>query len=116
MSKKERIWFAVFLAMFLIPEAIWGGMRLLIFNAFIPSGAYGLNSNDFPSIENNLIGFIVTQSQLIGLLGIFLLFLKVKNKLFIKIPILLFLSVMIFFAIILAWMGLYVMFNTPQIG
>ena len=118
MAKKQKIWLAISLAMFLIPEILWSPVRSLIFIFLNPDkfNDIPLLFNILPSIENNFIAGIIGIIQFIGLLCFSSIFLRLRFNVFLKILIGLFLVFLIFVNGLIAWMGLYYMFNTPQIG
>lgn len=116
MTKKQKIWFAVFLAMFLIPEILWSPIRG-IFSIYFPGGLPDIFSIS-SSIEtnNNAIACLITLTQLIGLLGMVYLIYKSKINNSIKIITLFFLFLLICLSINLVYMGFYYLNNYPQIG
>jgi hypothetical protein len=49
MTKKQKIWFAIFLAMFAIPEVLWGGVF----------GLWSIDKNIFSIANRNILIFVV---------------------------------------------------------
>jgi hypothetical protein len=91
------------------------------FFLFVYSWAQGLLMGWFARIsgfKNNILGVIMALVQFTGLIALiyFLMRLKLKINLAIKIIIILVSSFLILSTGILAWMTLYYLINTPQIG
>ena len=117
MTKKQKIWLSIFLAMFLIPEILWGGVRWIIFRAYFPlkifkNFDFGLTGD----INNNLLGSLIAMAQFFGLLGFTVILSKLKTNSLLKTIVLIFLIALLFFSGILALAGFYYLFNVPQIG
>lgn len=118
MTKKQKIWLAVFLAMFLVPEILWGAVRSY-FSILIPIkllSVFNLSLiND--GIDDNSIAFLITLIQFIGISAILYTVYKTRFKLrLLKIVIMLFLVLLVFLSINLLYMGFYYLSNYPQIG
>ena len=119
MSKRQKIWLGIFGAMFLVPEILWGGIRWVVFNIFLTSDFfYNWEIGIISGFKNNILGVIMALVQFTGLIALiyFLMRLKLKINLAIKIIIILVSSFLILSTGILAWMTLYYLINTPQIG
>jgi len=79
MTKQQQIWLAVFLAMFLVPEVLWGP----IFNAITSLFGWPLHSiyfnlttfNDYP-----YLAFLVILVEIISIAGLWYLNLKVNHQ------------------------------------
>lgn len=114
MSKKQKIWFAVFLAMFAVPEALWLiGMRGNIDIPWFPI-------NDLAQFKSILVVYFTTLIPFIGLLGLSKIIAKLQiNR---KIKMLFFFALVPltcwfgFLALTLIWVMIYYMNGTPQIG
>ena len=101
--------------MFLIPEILWGGIRLLITEVFFPSNySSTLSISIFSDINNNFIASLISIIQFIGLLCFATIFIKLKINLFIKLIFTAILFFLIFFSFIFAWMGFYYLKNSPN--
>jgi len=122
MAKKQKIWFAVFLAMFLIPEILWPQSTIILYS-WVREILFGISPKpgDFSNFDifsfsqmPKLSGFIFL-IKLIGLLGSLfysVLFYKEYKKLIILI-------VAIVFALLLLATLFYAFFIfgfNPQIG
>jgi len=115
MTKNQKIWFAVFSAMFLIPEILWGlTINNFLYGFLYPSSLELSKFHLLPIVESNSFNLFVVFIQWIGLLLglIYLFFISIKNK-FLK-------SILIFIFTILLLLVFYVFlfainFN-PQIG
>ena len=72
MTKKQKIWFSIFLAMFLVPEALWSPVNSFYHDIGIsPFEFRGLiNSNNFFGDNLTLIKAILC-AQFVGLLIVF---------------------------------------------
>ncbi len=82
MTKKQKIWLAVFSAMFLVPEILWGGVRSLITKVFFQSSYSNFFSlSVFSDVSNNLIASLISVVQFIGILIFVLVFIKLKINL-----------------------------------
>ena len=82
MTKKQKIWLAVFGAMFLVPEILWGGVRSLITKVFFQSSYSNFFSlSVFSDVSNNLIASLISVVQFIGILIFVLVFIKLKINL-----------------------------------
>lgn len=115
MTNKQKIWFAIFLAMFIIPEVLWSAYSSF-YCAILFSGSgnsfqlFHLVTNPKSLIIQKLISFI----QFFGLLSSLIVLTKsqAKNKT-VKSLAISFLAVLL----ILAIYFLYFIFNfNPQIG
>lgn len=88
MTKKQKIWFAVFLAMFAVPEVLWGGIigRVIYYWILGSSVKGGILSFSLLSMPKsvNLIKFIYLTEFIGALSGFFyaIVFYHPKNKLF----------------------------------
>jgi len=115
MTKKQKIWLAVFLAMFIIPEILWS-----TYSSFYCMVLFSGSGNSFqlfqliPNPKSLIIQKSISFVQFFGLLSSFVVLIKsqVKNKT-IKLIEISFLAVLL----ILAIYFLYFIFNfNPQIG
>ena len=120
MSKNQKIWLTIFLAMFLVPEVLWSlsgnflynNVRFLM-NLDEAKINYGLFK--FPDSSHETIFLrIVLIIQIIGLMGIFFeVAMKMKIKMAFKYLILAFVSLLLLSTILF----LFFVFNfNPQIG
>jgi hypothetical protein len=84
MTKTQKIWFAIFAAMFLIPEILWGGLRSYIYGTLFPS-----KTGDLPLLfsiisfpQNKFFLIFVNLVSLIGIFGLIFVInkLQIKNK------------------------------------
>jgi len=83
MNKKQKIWFAVFLAMFLVPEILWspvGNFLYQIFQSGNRGGTYPFRENFLTITDNANMLAPVFFFQVIGLFGLFFWFLFSKQK------------------------------------
>ena len=114
MSKKQKLWFALFLAMFLIPEILWGGVNTLICGAIFRGD--GLNSLALlPAIQSNGLNKLVICVEFTGLFfATFFSFLFYHPRnIFLKIIV----TIILLFLLLLAFYLLLFSFNfNPQIG
>ena len=119
MTKKQKIWLSIFLAMFLIPEILWGGIVSFVYNSFFNKISINIMQLlNIAPINNNLIAAFALLCQLIGLVGLFFFMISnhaIKNK-FLKILIIVILVFFIALSGFYMFMGLYYLGHTPQIG
>ena len=83
MTKKQKIWLGVFLAMFLVPEILWSPVGNIIFELFQSGNAVSLRNNFLTNYQHIFIYRFVLILQLSGLLFTSITFLKFntfKNK------------------------------------
>jgi len=118
MTKKQKIWLAVFGAMFIVPEILWSSTTSFIYIMIFPEkfSDLPLLFSILPSPNNNLTAGIINIVQFIGSSGFVLLFLNLKIRKLTKILIILLLTPLIFASGFIALMAFYYLFNTPQIG
>jgi hypothetical protein len=118
MEKKQKIWLAVFLAMFIIPEILWSPVRSIIYIIIHPNQFTDLPLlfNILPPLNNNLISGIIELIQFIGLVCFYFALIKLKFNKVLKIIINILLIILILITGLIAWMGVYYIFNSPQIG
>ncbi len=118
MTKKQKNWLTVFLAMFIIPEILWSSLRSFLYIALHPGKFtdFPLLFNILPPTTDDFFGGLMELIQFIGLAGFSLMISKLKMNKFLKIFILAVLIILLLFNGFLAWVGLYYMLNTPQIG
>ncbi len=57
MSKKQKIWFAVFLAMFAVPEVLWGLVNTFLFKMSL-----------FPPLQSNKLNALIVSIEFVGIL------------------------------------------------
>jgi len=119
MTKNQKIWFVVSLAMFVVPEVLWSELRSFMYVMLFPDkfSDFPLLFNLLPSLNSNLIGTIFTLIEFLGLIGVLIIVIKstLRNKL-VKISGIIILALLLIFEAILTWMQLYYFLNTPQIG
>jgi hypothetical protein len=116
MTKKQKIWFAVFLAMFIIPEILWSPLRS-IFLIYFPDKLPDIfNLSLFNEINDNVAALMITLAQLIGLSGLMCLIYKLKINNLIKIILFILFILFICLSANLVYMGFYYLNNYPQIG
>ena len=105
MSKKQKIWLWVFLAMFIIPEVLWSPVGNFVYSWIMPTvnGSIQTMRNNFlMSIENVNLYTLVLFIQLVGISLVFIYLIIVRKNIE-KIPFwvgvlsALFLSVITFF-------------------
>lgn len=119
MTKTQKIWFSIFLAMFLVPEILWSLTSNFLYN--IIRFILGLNESKifynllkFPDSSHSKVLLITTLLiQFIGLLGIFLFVLKSKLKTIFKWLIL---SLLIILIISIVFFLIFVVNVNPSIG
>ncbi|MFA6376783.1 MAG: hypothetical protein WCX69_05295 [Candidatus Paceibacterota bacterium] len=118
MPKKQKLWFALSLAMFLIPEILWSPIANFYYGIVQDSkvgGDYHEFRNNFLTYGDNvgILKFVIFL-QFLGLLIAFIISLTAKynNKIIKKLTILL-LSI---FILIIGFVVLFVYNNNPQIG
>ncbi|UMX47444.1 MAG: hypothetical protein L7H18_03255 [Candidatus Nealsonbacteria bacterium DGGOD1a] len=114
MTKNQKIWFAVFLAMFLAP------LILRVFGVRNSVDIPWLPFVDFGHFLNVLFSCSMVLFPLVGLLGIFLIIKKISinKKLKISFFIILFplICLFVFLNVMFFWVMLYYMIVSPQIG
>ncbi len=118
MENKQKIWLAVSLLIFLIPEILWSPVRSLVYIFLHPDEFTDipLLFNILPPPQDNFIIGLTGIIQFVGLLWFSFILLKSRFNKIIKILIGLFLIVLILISGLIMWMDLYYMFNTPQLG
>jgi len=116
MTKKQKIWLAVFLAMFLVPEILWSPISSFYVSFFLPiSGNFLQLLNLIPNPESPNIQKLILIIQFIGLL---LTLLIINKKDYIKNKVVKWFSKFILsILIILVFYLLFFIFSfNPQIG
>jgi hypothetical protein len=80
-TKKEKIWMWIFIAMFVVPEILWGNLVKIINISFLPIFK---NSQFFT--DNPVVAFAVIMVEIIGISATFYLLNKkyLKEKLVLK--------------------------------
>ncbi len=114
MAKKQKIWLAIFLAMFLVPEILWiSGIRGNIEIPWLPI-------NNFHQLAGILVAYFTTLVPCIGLLGLFKIVMKLEIAKWLKsfliimiIPFLIWTAMLTF---MLLWVMIYYINRAPQIG
>jgi hypothetical protein len=86
MTKKQKIWFAIFAAMFLIPEVLWSPVGNFYYELIKPGNDYPIRDNFLMKTDNANLLVLVFSVQAIGLIGLFIWFLVSGQKKFIKLP------------------------------
>lgn len=83
MTKIQKIWFWIFIVVFLVPEVllgpVLGGINFLFhtrFNSILSSQL---------TLENSLITYAVLLAESVGVVGVFILNQKIKNYEIIKV-------------------------------
>ena len=117
MTKNQKIWFAVFLAMFLVPEILWGSIVDFYYQLSQTSqsgGTYPLRYNFLTNSDNVGILKLVMLIELVGLACSFIVLLlaRINNKVVKTL-------VFLIFATLLLIVGFAVLFAfnfNPQIG
>jgi hypothetical protein len=114
MTKKQKIWLSVFLAMFLAPFAMWlFGVRGAIDVPWFPI-------SDLRHFLDIASSFFLVLCPLIGLVGIFLIVKKASiNKRFKTIFFVALVSLICFYSFVnfmFFWAVFYYMVTSPQIG
>jgi len=82
LSKMQKIWLGIFGAMFLIPEILWSPIvSFLLF--FLGLEQANLFSIFFKNYDFNIfISLIIILVEFIGAFGLFIINMKIENKLF----------------------------------
>ncbi len=114
MAKKQKIWLAVFLAMFLVPEILWFcGIRGNIGVPWVPI-------DGFSQLMGILTAYFTTLIPFIGLVGLLKtikeLQINKKFKIFLFIVIIPILCWLAFLTLMLIWVMIYYIDKAPQIG
>ena len=85
MTKKQKIWFAVFLSMFILPEVLWSPLLNFYYELSKTGDVYPVRVN---FITNDFIIWkIVLWIQLISLAGAIVIMVLIPTKRIIKLPI-----------------------------
>ena len=74
MTKKQKIWMWIFVAMFAIPEILWGNLLGILKISFLP-----IYKNIQIFTDKPTLAFLVIVSEVIGIFGIFYLFNRKSN-------------------------------------
>ena len=114
MTKKQKIWLAVFGAMFLVPEILWFcGIRGNIEVSWFPI-------DDFSQLMGILTAYFTTLIPSIGLVGLLKtikeLQINKKLKIFLFMVIIPILCCLAFLTLMLIWIMIYYINKAPQIG
>jgi len=118
MTKNQKIWLSVFLAMFLVPEILWSPILNFyygIIQGSFPGGHYIELRNNFLANGDYLnILRLVLIVQFLSLLAAFVVLLLSKvNKFYLKLFTLIILFIFIF---AVGLVTLFTVFSNPQIG
>ena len=118
MTKNQKIWFAVFLAMFLVPEILLGAVRYVIFKMVFSFTASDIfTSSVFQSLNNNLITFVIITIEFVGLIGLLVDFYKINFRIkLIKLILLAILVLLVCATALTLATGFQLLSNSPQIG
>ena len=114
MTKPQKIWFGIFLAMFLIPEILWGLLNTLLFGAIF-NGTGPSNFSLLPALKSNGLNRVVICVEFIGILfsTIICLFLYYPKKIFLRIIII---AILIILLLLTFYILLFSFNFNPQIG
>jgi hypothetical protein len=116
MTKNQKIWFAVFLAMFLVPEILWspiGNFYYELLQTTKSGGTYPIRENFLTNSDNvDFLRFILLLQFIGALITLLIAFVSKLNK-FAKY----FIVILLFVIFLVVGFALYfsVSFN-PQIG
>lgn len=112
MTKKQKIWFGVFLAMFLVPEILWSPVGNVVYELFQSGNSNSLRSNFLTGYQHNSIYQSILIFQTVGLmLSIYYLKKNVLKKL-VKYCLIVFLIILL----ILTLAVLYLSFAVKNLG
>ena len=114
MTKKQKIWLAVFGAMFLVPEILWFcGIRGNIEVSWFPI-------DDFSQLMGIFTAYFTTLIPSFGLVGLLKtikeLQINKKLKIFLFMVIIPILCWLAFLTLMLIWIMIYYINKAPQIG
>lgn len=115
MAKKQKIWFSIFLAMFLVPEVLWSPVNSFYHDIGIsPFEFRGLtNGNNFFGNNLTLVKAILS-AQFVGLLIVFWIVSTGRfEKKIIKLTISIFFGLLI---LLVAYILVFVFASNPHFG
>jgi len=116
MTKKQKIWLAVFLAMFLVPEILWSPIFDFYYQLYQTDqsgGTHSFRQNFLDNSDNVNILKCIISFQLFGLLSSLLFLIKSNLNKIIKI---IFISIFLLMILVVGF-AVYFAFNfNPQIG
>lgn len=113
MNKKQKIWFAVFLAMFAVPEVLWSPIANFYYELFQQGDVHPLRDNFFTNYDNLDCLRLILFLQFTGALAMLLIMLKSKSGKFNKIVLSVLLLIL---TAVSGFVVLFVSYNNPQIG
>lgn len=85
MTKMQKVWLGVFLAMFVVPEALWSPVGNLVYDLLQSSNHVQVFRSNFLTSSDNLyflLFFLLL--QLVGIFGSLILIFQAKIKLWVK--------------------------------
>ena len=113
MKKSQKIWLAVSLAMFLIPELLWSPIGNFYYEFFQSGDVYPFRMNFLIDSKNFNLLKLVFLIQFAGvILFLFFIFIQKMNKLT-KIILLIFALLAV---LIIGFVVLFAFYNNPRIG
>ena len=83
MTKKQKIWLGIFLAMFVIPELLWSPILNILHELWQTGNVTPLRENFIMDSDNLLYFRLTNLIQLIGIIFASAILVKTKNKNFI---------------------------------
>lgn len=114
MTKKQKIWFAIFLAMFLVPEVLWGFLNTFFYGAIF-KGDGPSNFSLLPIIESNTLNTTISFIEFVGVLGatiIIIAFYRPKNIVLKIVAV----TIFLIFLLLISYLLLFSLNFNPQIG
>ena len=84
MSKKQKIWLGVFLAMFIIPELLWSPILNTLYELWQSGNVIPFRENFIMASDNLLYFRLVNFMQLVGIVFASVVLFKTSNKKFIS--------------------------------
>ena len=84
MSKKQKIWLGIFLAMFIIPELLWSPILNTLYELWQSGNVIPFRENFIMASDNLLYFRLVNFMQLVGIVFASVVLFKTSNKKFIS--------------------------------
>jgi len=109
MSNTQKIWLWIFIAMFVLPEILWGNLIRILKISFLPIYRDVQYFNDTP-----IVAFLIIIIETIGISGIFYLFNKKDIR--INISLKFFLNVLLAIIFLALIVSLYLSYAMSQIS
>ena len=81
MTKTQKIWLAIFLAMFLVPEVLWGALLNAVTSVF-GSPAHSIYYNLQAFDDQPILAYIIILTEIIAIIGLLIVnyTIQYKNK------------------------------------